>query len=115
MNPNGMVGLQSEDELANLFRSRGVQPTSNSSLWACLGRLVNYKDGTPVNHDALAINTRIFLVAGYETTAHLITWALLELASDRALQVAGTFGRSHMHPMSHIRLPISNYFSIAQT
>ncbi|KAL3155121.1 hypothetical protein ABBQ38_011179 [Trebouxia sp. C0009 RCD-2024] len=84
---NGLLGVrQSEDELANLFRSRGVQPTSNSSLWACLGRLVNYKDGTPVNHDALAINTRIFLVAGYETTAHLITWALLELASDRALQ-----------------------------
>ena len=92
-----LVRLQSEDELANLFRKRGLQPLSNTSLWACLGRLVNYKDGTPVSHDSLAANTGFFMVAGYETTAHLITWALLELAADPPLQVTCNAGHSYVH------------------
>ena len=90
---NHLVRLQKEDELAILFRQRGVQPLSNSSLWACLGRLVNYRDGKPVNHDTLAVNTGFLMIAGYETTAHLITWALLELASDLALQVTCNVGQ----------------------
>ena len=81
------AALQHEDGLANLFKARGVQPLNNTSLWACLGRLVNYKDGKPVHHNNLAVNIGLFFIAGYETTAHAITFALLELASDIALQV----------------------------
>ena len=98
---NPLVRLQTEDELANLFRQRGLQPLSNTSLWACLGRLVNYKDGKPVSHDTLAVNTGFLMLAGYETTAHLITWALLELAADPALQVTCNAGQSHVHACIH--------------
>lgn len=79
--------MQNEDDLVKLFRGRGVQPMDNTSLWACLGRMVNYKDGKPVHHDTLAMNIGLFFIAGYETTAHTITWALLEVASDKTLQV----------------------------
>ncbi|KAL3155015.1 hypothetical protein ABBQ38_011538 [Trebouxia sp. C0009 RCD-2024] len=83
----GMQGArQNEDVLANLIRKRGAQPTSNTSLWACLGRLVNYKDGKPVHQDALAMNAGLFFIAGYQTTSNTTTWALLELASDQGLQ-----------------------------
>ena len=84
---SGCKRLQNEDDLVNLFRGRGVQPMDNTSLWACLGRTMNYKDGKPVHHDTLAMNIGLFFIAGYETTAHTITWALLEVASDKALQV----------------------------
>lgn len=65
-----------------------MQPLDNTSLWACLGRLVNYKDGKPAHHDSLAMNTGLFFIAGYETTAHNITFALLELASHKAVQAS---------------------------
>lgn len=84
---NGIQGVrQNEDNLANELRRRGVQSLDNTSLWACLGRLVNYKDGKPAHHGSLAMNTGLFFVAGYETTAHNITFALLELASHKAVQ-----------------------------
>ncbi len=81
------IVMQNEDRLVKLFKERGMQPLENSSLWACLGRLVNYKDGKPAQHDSMAANTALFFIAGYETTAHTVTWALLELAADQSLQV----------------------------
>ncbi len=59
----------------------------NTTLWACLGRLVNHKDGSPIHHDTLATNAGLFFGAGYESSAHAITWALFELAADQTLQV----------------------------
>ena len=73
--------------MANEFRKRGLQSLENTSLWACFGRLVNYKDNTPASHDSLAMNIGFFFTAGYETTAHLINWALFELAANPAIQV----------------------------
>ncbi|KAL3157249.1 hypothetical protein ABBQ38_001484 [Trebouxia sp. C0009 RCD-2024] len=77
---------QYEDHLAEVIRQRGRQPDSDTSLWACLGRLVNYKDGTPLPLPTLAANAGVFFAAGYETTAHAIAWALFELAADPSLQ-----------------------------
>ena len=79
--------LQKEDELAHAFRKRGVQPLDDTSLWACFGRLVNYKDSLPVSHDTLAMNIGFFFTAGYKTTAHLINWALFKLAANPDIQV----------------------------
>jgi len=78
----GMHALQKEGEMAHAFRKRGAQPLDDTSLWACFGRLVNYKDSLPVSHDTLAMNIGFFFTAGYETTAHLVDWALFELAAD---------------------------------
>ncbi|KAL3157252.1 hypothetical protein ABBQ38_001486 [Trebouxia sp. C0009 RCD-2024] len=77
---------QYEDYLAEVICQRGRQPDSDTSLWACLGRLVNYKDGTPLPMPTLAANAGVFFAAGYETTAHAIAWALFELAADPSLQ-----------------------------
>ena len=66
---------------------KGRQPEEDTSLLACFSRLVNYKDNSPLPRDTLAANVGIFFVAGYETTAHAITWALFELAADQSLQV----------------------------
>lgn len=79
--------VQKEDELAHAFRKRGEQPLDDTSLWACFSRLVNYKDSLPVSHDTLATNIGFFFTAGYETTAHLINWALFELAANPDVQV----------------------------
>lgn len=79
--------MQYEDHLAELICQRGRQPDSDTSLWACLGRLVNYKDNSPLPRQTLAANAGIIFAAGYETTAHAITWALFELAADPGLQV----------------------------
>ncbi|KAL0048837.1 hypothetical protein WJX82_000386 [Trebouxia sp. C0006] len=65
---------------------RGVQPEANTSLWACLGRFVNYKDGSPIPSATIATNAGLFFGAGYETTAHAITWALFELAAEPSIQ-----------------------------
>jgi len=88
---NGYVGslLQKDDELADMIKQRGVQPETDTSLWACLGRFVNYKDGSAIPHDTLAANAGLFFAAGYETTAHAITWAPFELAADTSIQVGG--------------------------
>ncbi|KAA6427588.1 MAG: cytochrome P450 [Trebouxia sp. A1-2] len=77
---------EKEDELAHAFRKRGEQPLDDTSLWACFSRLVNYKDSLPVSHDTLATNIGFFFTAGYETTAHLINWALFELAANPDVQ-----------------------------
>ena len=71
-----------------MIKQRGVQPESEHSLSACLGRLVNYKDGSPIPEDTVAVNAGLFFGAGYETTAHAITWALFELAADTSIQVS---------------------------
>ena len=71
-----------------MIKQRGVQPESENSLSACLGRLVNYKDGSPIPEDTVAVNAGLFFGAGYETTAHAITWALFELAADTSIQVS---------------------------
>ncbi|DBA72449.1 TPA: hypothetical protein ACH3X2_010475 [Trebouxia sp. C0005] len=76
-----------DDELAAIIQKRGVQPESNTSLWACLSRFVSYKDGGPIPVQTLAANAGIFFAAGFETTAHAISWALFELAADPTLQV----------------------------
>ena len=67
--------------------NRGQQPDSNTALWACLSRITNYKTGDALPRDTLAANAGIFFAAGYETTAHAITWALFELAANPKLQV----------------------------
>jgi len=79
--------LQKDDELAAIIQKRGVQPESNTSLWACLSRLVSHKDGGPIPVQTLAANAGIFFAAGFETTAHAISWALFELAADPTIQV----------------------------
>ena len=66
---------------------KGRQPEDDTSLLACLSRLVNYRDNSPLPRETLAANVGIFFAAGYETTAHAITWALFELAADQSLQV----------------------------
>ena len=81
------LALQKEDELAAMIQERGVQPESKTSLWACLSRLVNHKDGGPIPVETLAANAGTFFAAGFETTAHAISWALFELAADPTLQV----------------------------
>ncbi|KAL3146212.1 hypothetical protein ABBQ32_002914 [Trebouxia sp. C0010 RCD-2024] len=77
---------QYEDHLAEVIRDRGRQPESNTDLWACLGRLVNYKDDSPLPMPTLAANAGLFFAGGYETTSHAISWALFELAADPSLQ-----------------------------
>ena len=84
---SGTLLLQFEDDLAEQICQRGKQPDSDTNLWACLGRLVNYKDDSHLPRQTLAANAGIFFAAGYETTAHAITWALFELAADPSLQV----------------------------
>ena len=64
-----------------------MQPEANTSISACLGRFVNYKDGSPIPSATLAANAGLFFGAGYETTAHAITWALFELAAEPSIQV----------------------------
>ena len=81
------VLLQKDDELAATIQQRGVQPESNTSLWACLSRFVSHKDGCPIPQQTLAANAGIFLAAGFETTAHTISWALFELAANPSMQV----------------------------
>ncbi|KAL0038458.1 hypothetical protein WJX77_007162 [Trebouxia sp. C0004] len=77
---------KNDDKLAELIKQRGPQPESDTSLWACLSRCVNYKDGSPLPLQSIAANAGIFFAAGYETTAHAISWALFELAADTAIQ-----------------------------
>ena len=79
--------LQKDDELAAIIQKRGVQPESDTSLWACLSRFVSHKDGGPIPVQTLAANAGIFFAAGFETTAHAISWALFELAADPTIQV----------------------------
>ena len=97
--------MQTEDALAERICQRGVQPESNTNLWACLGRLISYKDGGPLPRDTLAANVGVFFAAGYETTAHAITWALFELAADQSIQVTTLFlavasHRGHVYCMA---------------
>lgn len=82
--------LQTEESIAQLIRQRGVQPASNTSIWACLARLTDYKTGAPIALQGLAINIALFFLAGYETTAHTAIWALFELAAQPQLQVASS-------------------------
>ena len=82
-----LVLLQKDDELAAMIQKRGPQPENNTSLWACLSRFVSHKDGGPIPVQTLAANAGIFFAAGFETTAHAISWALFELAADPTLQV----------------------------
>ena len=82
--------LQNDDRLAALIKERGPQPISETSLWACLSRCVNYKDNSPLHQTTIAANAGIFFAAGYETTAHAITWALFELAADTSIQACVT-------------------------
>ncbi len=83
----GHMTLQKDDELAAIIQKRGVQPESDTSLWACLSRFVSHKDGGPIPVQTLAANAGIFFAAGFETTAHAISWALFELAADPTIQV----------------------------
>ncbi|KAA6425449.1 MAG: cytochrome P450 [Trebouxia sp. A1-2] len=55
-----------DDELAAIIQKRGVQPESNTSLWACLSRFVSYKDGGPIPVQTLAANAGIFFAAGVQ-------------------------------------------------
>ncbi|KAL3131436.1 hypothetical protein ABBQ38_007748 [Trebouxia sp. C0009 RCD-2024] len=77
---------QGEDDLAGRIRAKGFQPETNTSLWACLGRLKNYKDGTPIHPYTLATNIGLFMFAGHDTTAHTISWTLFELAAHMDIQ-----------------------------
>ncbi len=48
---------------------------------------MNHKDGSPIPSATIATNAGLFFGAGYETTAHAITWALFELAAEPSIQV----------------------------
>ncbi|DBA68323.1 TPA: hypothetical protein ACH3X2_013634 [Trebouxia sp. C0005] len=91
---------KNDDRLAELIKQRGPQPESDTALWACLSRCVNYKDGSPLPLQSIAANAGIFFAAGYETTAHAISWALFELAADTAIQ-AGTFSAAECASTAH--------------
>ena len=54
MKPPPVTCLQTEDEKVVRIRKLGVQPESNTQVWACLSRLVNYKDGSQLCNDAVA-------------------------------------------------------------
>ena len=73
--------------MAGRIRAKGFQQETNTSLWACLGRLKNYKDGTPIHPYTLATNIGLFMFAGHDTTAHTISWTLFELAANLDIQV----------------------------
>ena len=49
---------------------------------------MSHKDGGPIPVQTLAANAGIFFAAGFETTAHAISWALFELAADPTIQVS---------------------------
>ena len=83
--------LQAEDMKVESIRNRGVQPDSNTQVWACLSRLVDYRDGSHLCNTAIAAQVAVIVVAGFETTAHTITWALFELAANQHLQVSFGF------------------------
>lgn len=70
-----------------MIKGRGKQAEDNTMLWACLGRAINYKDGSPLHHDTLAANAGLFFGAGYETSGHAVAWALFELAANPHLQL----------------------------
>ena len=82
--------LQTEDLKVANIRKQGKQPESNTHVWACLSRLVDYRDGSELCTDAIAAQLAIIFAAGFETTAHAITWALFELAANQQLQVGVT-------------------------
>lgn len=82
--------MQKEDELANLIKGHGVQPETHTALWACLSRLVNHNDGSPIHHDTLATNVGLSFGAGYDSSGHAVSWALFELAANQKLQVGYT-------------------------
>ena len=94
--------MQRDDEVAEVIKERGVQLEGNSALWACLSRLTNYKDSSAPHHDLLATNAGMFFGAGYETTAHAITWVLFELAADTSIQVMSNMFCSH-HTASQLK------------
>ena len=85
------VLLQTEDQKVVDIKKQGVQPDSNTEVWACMSRLVNYKDGSELCNDAIAAQVAIIFGAGFDTSAHTITWALFELAADQPLQVNSWF------------------------
>ena len=81
------LSVQLDDVLAANIKARGRQPESNTALWACLSRLVNYKDGSPMHPQKFALNTGQFFWAGHDTSSNTITWCLFELAADQKVQV----------------------------
>ena len=85
---NAALLMQEEDVKVVKIRKQGVQPESNTTVWACLTRLVNYKDGSQLCDAAIAAQVAVIFAAGFETTAHTITWALFELAANQKLQVS---------------------------
>lgn len=91
------LSVQADDAIAAKISAKGRQPDSNTTLWACLSRLVNYKDGSPMHPQKLSVNTGQFFWAGHDTSSSTITWCLFELAADPATQVP-TWLPSHQTP-----------------
>ena len=80
--------MQDDDKTAASIRQQGPQELSKVSIRACLSRLTNTHTGNPMHITKLAANANLFFFAGYETTAHALTWTLFELAAFPDLQVA---------------------------
>ena len=89
-----MPNLQRDHDVAESMTERGAQHEGNSALWACLGRLSKQKDGEQAQSNLLAANAGFLFGAGYDTTAHAITWALFELAADPSIQVSSAHNTS---------------------
>ncbi|KAJ6535132.1 cytochrome P450 [Mycena capillaripes] len=60
--------------------------TSESDMASVMGLLVNSASTDMISHDEAIAQINVLLLAGYETTAISLTWALIELARNPGIQ-----------------------------
>eukprot|EP00891_Asterochloris_glomerata_P009941 jgi/Astpho2/9941/Aster-06647 len=85
---NEKLMKEHDTRLLESVRGFGPQPEDNVDIWACASRLKDYRTGEPMNDGDLKANLSLFFAAGFETTAHSITFLLFELAHHPEKQAA---------------------------